>query len=70
MFYYICKKYNPMQIETLLADYERKLVLQRYSKNTILNYKSALKSFLQIAEQKFCSPNELGVAEIEKYVFW
>ena len=59
-----------MQIETLLADYERKLVLQRYSKNTILNYKSALKSFLQIAEQKFCSPNELGVAEIEKYVFW
>ncbi len=59
-----------MQIEALLAEYERKLVLQRYSKNSILNYKSAVKSFLQVAEKKFSSPNELGVAEIEKYVFW
>jgi site-specific recombinase XerD len=64
------EKQNTMQIKTLLADYERKLVLQRYSKNSILNYKSAVKSFLQITEQKFRSPNELGVAEIEKYVFW
>jgi integrase/recombinase XerD len=45
-------------------------VLQRYSKNSILNYKSAVKSFLQIAERKFSSPDEIGVAEIEKYVFW
>lgn len=59
-----------MQIEILLADYERKLVLQRYSENSILNYKSALKSFLQIAAQKFSSPNEMSVAEIEKYVYW
>ncbi len=59
-----------MHIETLLADYERKLTLQRYSKNSILNYKSAIKAFLQVAERKFGSPNELGVAEIEKYVFW
>jgi len=59
-----------MQIETLLVDYERKLALQRYSKNTILNYKSAVKAFLQVAEKKFSSPNELGVIEIEKYVFW
>ena len=70
MFCYICKKYTLMQIEALLAVYERKLVLQRYSKNSIINYKSAVKSFLQIAEKKFNSPNELGVAEIEKYVFW
>ena len=63
------EKQNTMQIKTLLADYERKLVLQRYSKNSILNYKSAVKSFLQITEQKFRSPNELGVTEIEKYVF-
>ncbi len=41
-----------MQIEALLAVYERKLVLQRYSKNSIINYKSAVKSFLQIAEKK------------------
>jgi ORF-2 with homology to tn21 tnpI gene len=59
-----------MQIETLLADYERKLILQRYSKNSILNYKSAVKNFLQIAEKKFDNPDEFGVAEIEKYVFW
>lgn len=28
MFCYICKKYSLMQIEALLAVYERKLVLQ------------------------------------------
>ncbi|MGI6048945.1 MAG: site-specific tyrosine recombinase/integron integrase [Petrimonas sp.] len=59
-----------MQIENLLADFERKLVLQRYSKNSILNYKSAVKNFLQVAARKFNNPDELGVAEIEKYVFW
>ena len=59
-----------MQIEKLLAEFEQKLILQRYSKNSILNYKSAVKSFLQIAERKFSNPNELGVSEIEKYVFW
>jgi len=59
-----------MQIENLLADFERKLVLQRYSKNSILNYKSAVKNFLQVAARKFNNPDELGVAEIEKYLFW
>ena len=59
-----------MQIESLLADFERKLVLQRYSKNSILNYKSTVKIFLQVAARKFSNPDELGVAEIEKYVFW
>ncbi|WP_373722503.1 site-specific tyrosine recombinase/integron integrase [Bacteroides heparinolyticus] len=59
-----------MQIETLLADYERKLTLQRYSKSSILNYKSAVKAFLQVASRKFSSPDELGATEIEKYVFW
>jgi len=59
-----------MQIEILLAEYEKKLILQRYSKNSILNYKSAVKSFLQIAEQKFSSPDEIGVVEIVKYFFW
>lgn len=59
-----------MQIEPLLSGYERKLVLQRYGKNSILNYKSAVKAFLQVAEQKFDSPDELGVSEIENYVWW
>lgn len=59
-----------MQIEILLEEYERRLVLQRYSKNSILNYKSAAKNFLQIAERKFGSPDEISVVEIEKYVFW
>ena len=43
------EKQNTMQIETLLAKYKRKLVLQRYSKSSIFNYKSAVKNFLQIA---------------------
>jgi len=64
------QKQNTMQIETLLADYERKLIFQRYSKNSILNYECAVKSFLKIVENKFSTPDELGVAEIEKYVFW
>lgn len=59
-----------MQIENLLADFERKLILQRYSKNSILNYKSAVKNFLEVVARKFSNPDELGVAEIEKYLFW
>jgi hypothetical protein len=43
MLLLFCEKLNTMQIETLLVDFERKLVLQRYSKNSILNYKSAVK---------------------------
>lgn len=59
-----------MNIEHLLSEFERKLVLQRYSKNSIENYKSAVRSFLKIAEKKFGNPTELGNMEIEKYVFW
>lgn len=59
-----------MNIGFYLSEFERKLVLQRYSKNSIVNYKSAVRSFLQIAERKFNDPKDLGADEIEKYVFW
>jgi len=59
-----------MDIEKLLIEFEQKLLLQRYSPASIRNYKSAVKSFLEIAEKKFSHPNELDEAIIEKYVLW
>lgn len=59
-----------MDIDRLIGDFERKLILQRNSSSSIQNYKSAVRSFLQIAEKRFSHPNELGEDAIEKYVFW
>ncbi len=59
-----------MNIEKLLLEFEQKLILQRYSLNSIRNYKSAVKSFLETAEKKFSHPNELNEVMIEKYVLW
>jgi len=59
-----------MNIEKLLLEFEQKLILQRYSLNSIRNYKSAVKSFLETAEKKFSHPNELNEEMIEKYVLW
>lgn len=59
-----------MNIEKLLLEFEQKLILQRYSLNSIRNYKSAVKSFLETAEKKFSHPNELNQEMIEKYVLW
>ena len=59
-----------MNIEKLLLEFEQKLILQRYSLNSIRNYKSAVKSFLETAERKFSHPNELNEEMIEKYVLW
>lgn len=59
-----------MDIEKLLIQFEQKLILQRYSPNSIRNYKSAIKSFLEIAEKRFSNPTELNEAIIEKYVLW
>lgn len=72
MFYYICdkKKDVTMEIEQLLADFKRKMTIQRYSTSSILNYMSAVKSFLIVAEKKFNYPDELTETEIEKYVNW
>lgn len=59
-----------MDIEKLLLQFEQKLILQRYSINSIRNYKSAVKCFLEVAEKKFHDPNDLDEAIIEKYVLW
>ncbi len=59
-----------MEIEKLLTEFERKMIIQRYSVNSIKNYKSAIRSFLLIAEKKFNRPEELNEPEIEKYVYW
>ena len=59
-----------MDIENLIAAFERKLTLQRYSASSIENYSSAVRSFLQVAEKRFDQPDELNENEIEKYVYW
>ena len=59
-----------MDIENLIAVFERKLAIQRYRVNYIKNYSSAVRSFLQVAEKRFRHPAELSELEIEKYVYW
>lgn len=48
-----------MDIGFLLKKFEEKLQLQRYSENSISNYKSAVKSFLEVADKKFPDPKEI-----------
>ena len=59
-----------MKIDDLIANFERKLKLQRYSPNSIKNYISAVRSFLKVALKRFDHPDQLSENEIEKYVFW
>ena len=59
-----------MEIEKLLLQFEQKLILQRYSTNSIRNYKSAVKCFLEVTGKKFHAPNDLDETVIEKYVLW
>ncbi|KUK60548.1 MAG: hypothetical protein XD81_0131 [Bacteroidetes bacterium 38_7] len=59
-----------MDIENLIAVFERKLTLQRYSASSIKNYSSSVRSFLQVAGKRFDQPDELNENEIEKYVYW
>lgn len=59
-----------MEIEKLLAEFERKMTIQRYSVSSIQNYASAVNSFLQVAKKKFNCPDELTEKEIEKYLHW
>ncbi|MBP7024156.1 MAG: tyrosine-type recombinase/integrase [Bacteroidales bacterium] len=59
-----------MDIENLIAVFERKLMIQRYSTSSIKNYSSSVRSFLHVAEKRFDQPDELNENEIEKYVFW
>jgi hypothetical protein len=42
-----------MEILSFINQFERSLRIQRYSDATIRNYKSALESFLKLADKKF-----------------
>ena len=53
-----------------INEFERKMIIQRYSPNSIQNYKSAVRAFLQLAERKYSHPREVKDADIEKYLFW
>ena len=55
-----------MDIENLIAVFERKLIFQRYSDGSIKNYSSSVRSFLQVAEKRFDQSDELNENEIEK----
>lgn len=62
--------YKAMNAEKLLLEFERKLSLRRYSLNSIRNYKSVVRSFLEISESEFSHLNESEEEIIEKYVLW
>jgi len=53
-----------------MNEFERRMIVQRYSPISIQNYKSAVGSFLQLAEKKYSHPLEITEADIEKYLFW
>jgi hypothetical protein len=55
-----------MDIENLIAVFERKLMLQRYSAGSIKNYSSSARSFLQVAEKRFDQSDELNENEIPR----
>ncbi|MBW6498756.1 MAG: site-specific integrase [Bacteroidales bacterium] len=59
-----------MKIDDLINEFERKMIVQRYSQRSIQNYKSAVRCFLLLAEKKFSHPLEITEKEIEKYLFW
>jgi len=62
-------KSKQMDIEYLIAVFERKLTLQRYSASSIKNYSSSVRSFLQVGKKQFDQSDELNEIEIEKYVY-
>ena len=59
-----------MEIHSFINQFERSLRIQRYSDATIRNYKSALESFLKLADKKFSSINEIDSSVVEKYIYW
>ena len=70
LFLCLLQSNKDVNIEKLLLEFERKLILQHYSVNSIRNYKSAVKSFLENAETNFSPSNEVDEEMIEKYVLW
>lgn len=59
-----------MDINALIKEFEQKMHLQRYSENSIRNYSSSVKSFLELAKKKFSHPDEIDEKDIEKYILW
>lgn len=59
-----------MDLDHLLKEFEQKLFVQRYSKDTIANYKSAVSLFLSLASWKFDEPIQIKVQDVEKYIVW
>lgn len=54
-----------MEINDLVATFERKLKLLRYSANSIKNYSCTVNGFLQVVARKFNHPSQLSEDEIE-----
>jgi site-specific recombinase XerD len=59
-----------MDVQNWLLLFEKKLIIQRYSKATCENYISCVSQFLQLALKRFTHPEDVSAAEVEKYVFW
>lgn len=59
-----------MNTDNLINEFERKMNVLRYSPNSIQNYKSAVRGFLQLAQKKYRHPLEITETDIEKYLFW
>ncbi len=59
-----------MDINSLIENFKKKLLLQRYSPNSIRNYSGTVRTFLDLAERKFTHPDEINEEIIEKYVYW
>lgn len=78
-FLYICiyecfLKYNivniDMNIDSWINEFEQKMIIQRYSHNSIHYYKSAVRAFLQLAERSYSHPLEIKDEDIENYLLW
>ena len=59
-----------MRTDDLITEFKRKMIVQRYSPNSIQNYKSAVRGFLELAEKKYSHPLEVTETNIEKYIYW
>jgi len=59
-----------MDVQNWLSLFEKKLIIQRYSKATCENYKSCVSQFLLLASKKFAHPKDVSANDVEKYISW
>lgn len=57
-----------MKTDGWINEFERELLLQRYSSCSIQNYKSAIRGFLQMVVEKYGHPLEIAETDIEQYL--